>query len=120
MWQASETGGATMEGLPSCLLEPQDSLLWEMQSSTGLNRQAMSLKELPETEGTVKHRQLQVMDKPVPYPEEPQDGIRNSKLVLESYDESVFDNSNVSYWVYFVALTRLEVVHFNIPFILCI
>lgn len=97
MWQASETGGATMEGLPSCLLEPQDSLLWEMQSSTGLNRQAMSLKELPETEGTVKHRQLQVMDKPVPYPEEPQDGIRNSKLVLESYDESVFDNSNVNF-----------------------
>lgn len=95
MLQASATGGAMMEGLPSCLLEPQDSLLWEMQSSTGMNRQAMSLKEQPDTESTVKPIQLQVMDKPLPSPE-PQDGRRNSKSVLENCDESVFDNSKVS------------------------
>ncbi|XP_047490217.1 uncharacterized protein LOC125039896 [Penaeus chinensis] len=94
MWQASATGGAMMEGLPSCLLEPQDSLLWEMQASTGMNRQAMSLKEQPGG-GTGKHLQLQVMDKPVPYPE-PQDES-NSTSMLDSYDESVFDNSKVNF-----------------------
>ncbi|XP_042870992.1 uncharacterized protein LOC122252547 [Penaeus japonicus] len=97
MWPASEAGGAMMEGLPSCLLEPQDSLLWEMQSSTGMNRPAISLKEQPEAEGTRKHPQLQVMDNPITCPQEPHVGGSDSKLMLENYDESVFDNSKVNF-----------------------